>query len=125
MNVLDSSVLLAMILREPGWEEAEDWLEGSLLLTVNYLEVYQRLLALGRPSEEIAELLSELVFGVVPLDLTTARTAAELVPHTSRRGLSLGDRCCLALAKQMGGVAVTADRMWSGLRLDIPVHLIR
>jgi PIN domain nuclease of toxin-antitoxin system len=48
-----------------------------------------------------------------------------MVGHSRRRAL-LGDRACLALAADIpGGVAVTADRAWTELDLDVPVRLIR
>jgi len=40
-------------------------------------------------------------------------------------GLSLGDRACIALAEQTGGVAVTADRRWTDAALGIEIQLIR
>ena len=40
-------------------------------------------------------------------------------------GLSFGDRACLALAQRLGGTALTADRSWARLELDIRVEVIR
>ncbi len=56
------------------------------------------------------------------LDLETAEfnetqslKAAELRIQTKQFGLSLGDRCCLALAIEKNLPAVTADRTWANL----------
>ena len=54
-----------------------------------------------------------------------ALSAAALLPQTRRLGLSLGDRACLALARTRGKPAVTADRAWAELDVDITVRLIR
>ena len=54
-----------------------------------------------------------------------ALDTAELRRLTADHGLSLGDRACLALAKALGGTAVTADRNWTQIGLDIDVRLIR
>ncbi|MEV1295701.1 hypothetical protein [Pseudonocardia sp. NPDC049635] len=59
---------------------------------------------------------------IEPLD---AATAAKLCPATRTVGLSLGDRCCLALAARLDGPAITADQAWTGLDLDITVITIR
>ncbi len=42
-------------------------------------------------------------------------------------GLSLGDRACLALTRETGGIAYTTDRAWKtiGEEFDIPVRLLR
>ena len=52
-----------------------------------------------------------------------ARSSAEL--WGPGRGLSLGDRACLALAVSVDGVALTADHRWVDARLDVQVELIR
>jgi PIN domain nuclease of toxin-antitoxin system len=44
---------------------------------------------------------------------------------TRAGGLSLGDRACLALAKQRGAVAMTTDRAWAGLRIGVEVRVVR
>ena len=41
------------------------------------------------------------------------------------KGLSLGDRACLALASLTGRIVVTADRVWPELDLGIDIRLIR
>jgi PIN domain nuclease of toxin-antitoxin system len=46
-------------------------------------------------------------------------------PLTSTRGLSLGDRACLAVAKRLDAIAVTADRAWPELNHGVEVRLIR
>lgn len=49
-----------------------------------------------------------------PVTEADAERAAGLWTPTG--GLSLGDRCCLALARRLGASAIlTADRAWSGL----------
>ena len=77
---------------------------------------------------EIAEAW-EAVTGPVPLiaefDAEQARLAGELLLRTRSLGLSLGDRACLALAMVLKAPVYTADRIWKGLKLGVPIHVIR
>ncbi|MDP3523658.1 MAG: PIN domain-containing protein, partial [Hoeflea sp.] len=66
-----------------------------------------------------------LRFDVVPLDTETALLAGRLREATRGRGLSLGDRACLALAIRENAIALTADRNWADLDLPCKVELIR
>jgi ribonuclease VapC len=45
-----------------------------------------------------------------------ALLAAQLRPPTRKLGLSLGDRCCLALGHVQKAQVVTADRPWLKLK---------
>ena len=48
------------------------------------------------------------------------------LPRPSRsRGLSLGDRACLALGQQLALPVLTANRAWEGLDLETEVKLVR
>ncbi|MGH2630192.1 MAG: PIN domain nuclease [Actinomycetota bacterium] len=58
-----------------------------------------------------------------PFDMSAARSTAEL--WAAGRGLSLGDRACLALASEVDGVAMRADHRWAGDSLRVQVELIR
>ncbi|HZU68866.1 MAG TPA: hypothetical protein VFA09_16440, partial [Ktedonobacteraceae bacterium] len=42
---------------------------------------------------------------------------------TKHAGLSLGDRCCLALAQSRNLSVFTTDRQWANLSLDIQVRV--
>jgi PIN domain nuclease of toxin-antitoxin system len=50
------------------------------------------------------------------------RTTCEVVP----RRLSIGDRACLALARQLHVPAITAEKGWTGLGIaDLTATVIR
>jgi ribonuclease VapC len=49
---------------------------------------------------------------------------AGLRASTRTFGLSLGDRCCLALAQVRGAAVVTADQSWKKLK-GFDIKLIR
>ncbi len=55
-----------------------------------------------------------------------AELAGALRDIPGGRTLSLGDRCCLALAlREAGSEVLTADRAWGALDLPLQVRLLR
>ena len=125
--VLDASALLAMLLDERGGEKVTAALEGSAMTTVTLAEVAGHYTRRGVAEGDIHRLLDSLEIGRVLFDEDLAYGAAMLLPATSSVGLSLGDRACLALARRLGVVALTADRAWRKLprSLGIAVEVIR
>ncbi len=57
-------------------------------------------------------MLRPLPIRLVPLDAGSSCEAGMLCPTTREGGLPLGDRCCLALARPEGPLALTAERRW-------------
>ncbi len=125
--VLDSSAVLARIFDEPGAAAVQNFLEqGAILSTVNLAEVVSILRQSDWPIGTIESLVAQFDVKVIPFGRTTALATGDLWPNTRALGLSLGDRSCLALARELGLPAVTGDRAWA--RLDLPgveVRLIR
>ena len=124
--VLDASALLALLNQEEGGDKvAELVAAGATISAVNLSEVAAKLSLAGMPEAQIREALDPLGLDIVPFDLEQAYRAALLVGPTRAAGLSFGDRTCLALASQVGLPAVTADRAWRHLELDIQLQVIR
>ena len=123
--VLDSSVLPCLLFGEPGAERVEAVHRGAKMSTVNYAEVVTRLVDKGEYDAEARTDLADLEIDVVPLDRRTSELAGTLRADTRAGGLPLGDRCCLALARSAGAVALTADRAWAGVAAGVRVELLR
>ena len=127
MRVFDSSAVLALIFGEPGAELAARLMDqhDALISSVNHAEVLGKLLDRGLSADDVAAISQQLPLKVMPFTAEQAQLAAGLRPATRALGLSLGDRCCLALAQQQGGATVvTADRRWAGLA-GFDISLIR
>lgn len=114
-----------MLFGEPGAELVADTIAGGAATSaVNLSEVATVLVRHQRdPSKILGPVREQLA--VEPFGEADALAAAALCPKTAGKGLSLGDRACLALAQRLGVPAVTADQAWAQLGLDIRVMLIR
>jgi ribonuclease VapC len=123
--VLDASALLALLNAEKGADIVQGLLMDAIISTVNLAEVVTRLSAVGMPENEIRDTLALLGLEAAPFDEEQAFQAGLLYPHGRPYGLSLGDRACLALAQATGSAAVTADRAWEDLGLEVGIKLIR
>jgi ribonuclease VapC len=124
--VVDASVVIAYLRREPGWESLEGYLAGTCLIsTVNLTEVIGKLREKGVDPVTVEAILDQLGLTVVPFDELQARRAGELRVTTRSQGLSLGDRVCLALAGAQAVPAITTDSVWATLDVDIEVWVVR
>lgn len=125
--VVDSSAVAALILKEPGADEVERLIDGAVISAVNLAEAVTLFARRGIRAERIAELLDPLDLTVAALDRARAHAAGLLAPLTQRAGLSLGDRACLALARELEAPALTSDRAWLQVAeaLEVRVHLFR
>jgi len=123
--MLDASAALAMMLGEAGGDQVRERLGSSQISTVNLSEVVAKLQEAGVPDEVISSSLAELDIDVLAFDPSQAVRAGLLRASTRSIGLSLGDRACLSAAESCNAVAVTTDRAWGKLQLDIAVEVLR
>jgi len=126
--VLDASAVLAYLLDEPGKDAVlAAILEDSVMSTVNFAEVAARYVRGGAGSDVVADLRAQFPVPLIPFDDDLVEAVALLYPVASKAGLSLADRCCLALAAKLDRPAMTADRAWSRIagEIGVTVELIR
>lgn len=129
--VLDSSAILAHILKEPGGERVGALLDAldrgetveAALSSVNWCEVLTRLNRDNQAmaAQDLAALLAGIEF--VPFAREEADRAAEYAQ--SNRSLSLGDRACLALASARRATAWTTDRLWTRIKNAPDLEILR
>lgn len=125
MIAFDASALLAYLYREQGWDRVAEFADEACISAVNLSEVLGKFVRDGHDPVEVLGRIEVTSLEIVPFGTQQAALAAALVPATSARGLSLGDRACLALAASRGIPALTADRVWTELDLGITIRLIR
>ena len=119
MNTLvyDASALLAVVFDEPGAKAVLEHLAipGGEVSAVNWSEVGAKLTERGLPEADLPSELAAFGLDIIPFNETQAHLAAGLRPKTHKLGLSLGDRCCLALARLHDARVITADKAWQQL----------
>ena len=125
--VIDASAILAILFDEPGRGVALQYVSGAAVSTVTVAEVATRLADDGQDDADIREVVNGFAFEVHVFDGNEAFACAALRSSTRAKGLSLGDRACLALAKRLALPAVTADRAWSDVAdaAGVTIHHIR
>jgi len=116
-DILDASAVLAYLQNEKGKEKVEAILETSAIGRVNVTEVLTKLIEKGMSFENAKEIFDNLDLQIIEFDENQSLKAAELRLLNNHLGLSLGDRCCLALAILGNLPAVTADKNWAGLNV--------
>ncbi len=123
--VIDASAQLALVHAEPGADIVEALIPGALMSAVNWAEVVQKAVERDIDVDALRNNVRDLGLDIVPFTPADAELAATLWSETQNRGISLADRACLALAVTEQATAVTADRAWRTLPIDIAVELIR
>jgi ribonuclease VapC len=123
--VLDSSAILAVINREAGADRVLAVADGAVVSALIVAEVVSWMAVRAVPAGKIYDTLANFKLVVQPFHHTRAIAAGLLIVKTARRGLSLADRACLALAIELGLPVMTGDRVWSDFDLGIEIRLIR
>ena len=123
--VLDASAVLAVVHDERGADIVRAYLPGAYISAVNAAEVAAKLVDGGIDPHEAGRRLSRLGAQVMAFEPKDVIPGAWLRNTTRSAGLSLADRACLTLAQRLGLPALTADRQWSKLDLEVDVQQIR
>ena len=122
--VLDASALLALLRAEAGATKVAAVIDQAKMSAVNYAEVVSHYAKLDVAQNDIEAMLLPLPVEIIAVDRSLATIAGMLRPLTLAAGLSLGDRCCLALAKREELPAWTADKVWKTVAAATGVKVV-
>jgi ribonuclease VapC len=121
--VLDASALIALMDDEPGQDAVAAVLPGARMSAVNLAEVVSKLAERGMPAAQAHADALALGIDVTPFDAELALDVGDLRPVTRAAGLSLGDRCCLALARRLRVAVLTTEAHWMQLEEAVGVTI--
>lgn len=122
---LDTSAVLAVVFGELGADRVLPELAGGLISAVNVAEVTAKMVDRGFDWTAARAAVNRFGLAVSPFDGPLAYASGSLRDGARARGLSLGDRACLALAQREGARVLTADRAWAGLGIGVEIEVIR
>jgi ribonuclease VapC len=123
--VLDSSAVLAVLQLEKGADVVMDNLKEAAISAINLTEVATKLVEKGHTVAEARNAIAMLGMEVESVDERQSFAAAALRLETKVKGLSVGDRHCLALGAKLGSTVITADQNWKQVKIGVDVKLIR
>ncbi|WP_066658831.1 type II toxin-antitoxin system VapC family toxin [Sphingomonas sp. CCH9-E2] len=123
--VLDASAIIALALGERGGGVVAALAKGALMSAVNMSEFLQRMADRNVPHDDAAEQLARFEIDIVAFQHHHAIQAAAYRPLTRHLGLSLGDRACLALARERQSTILTADRRMAEANVGLDIRMIR
>lgn len=122
--VIDSSALLALIKKEPGYDRVQDAIDEAVVSPVILAECLGKAARYGLDPVSTEELLLAAGLRLSTVEISDIRLVAQLHARPDRN-ISLADRFCLALAMRLSLPLVTGDRPWAALSLPIELRFIR
>lgn len=125
MIVLDSSAVLAVLLKEPGADRVEDAFEQGVISAASLAEILSKALQRGFDLQGAYERIIAFDLEVYPVDEAQAILAAEISKAPRQLDLSLGDRLCVALAMTLQTELLTGDTGMSMFDAGIPITKFR
>lgn len=125
MIVLDSSAVLAVLLKERGAERVEAAFEEAVISAATLAEILTKAVQSGIASEAAYAVITNFGIEVSPVLPVHARIAAQISRAPRELDLSLGDRLCIALAISLNCELLTSDRGMAAFEAGIRISRFR
>ena len=124
--VLDSSALITLFAKEPGYKYVKQHMKYAVISSINIAEVYKYCIEVQKLTEEDCRNLIKLS-GIKIIDFCEAQAliSAAIIKETKQYGLSLGDRGCIALAMFKNCSILTCDQIWQKVKLEVEFVMAR
>lgn len=124
--LFDSSVIIAILKSEEGYQSCEQIVNKGAISTVNWDEVAGFLKKNNAPEDIIRQTLAKYPLKILPYEESLVVPTGPLAVGCQQLGLSLGDRACLATAMAYNLPVLTANPFWKELEkeLDITIGVI-
>jgi ribonuclease VapC len=123
--VVDSSVVLAKMFREPGGDALMAAIaDGSVMSDINRAEVINRLMRDGADPLTALASAEGVDLEAIPFSTEFLPAMTVMFPHAKRANLSLADCACLATARHLRLPALTADKAWAEIAGDVGVEVV-
>jgi PIN domain nuclease of toxin-antitoxin system len=124
--IFDSSALIMLFAKEPGYEIVKAHLNYAMISSVNVAEVYKYCIAVQKLSEDDCKSLIKLSdIKIIDFCDKQALITARMIDKTKHYGLSLGDRACIALAIMKNQPVLTCDKIWQKVDMGVQFILAR
>jgi ribonuclease VapC len=123
--IIDSSALIMAIYQEYSKIDLTAYFANSCMHHINVSEVIAVLIRDGMPEQASWEIVETTISETIATNFDQAKLAANIRVHNKEYGISTGDSFCLAAAKLLGHTVITADKVWTELKLDLKVICIR
>jgi PIN domain nuclease of toxin-antitoxin system len=124
--VFDSSALIMLFAKEPGYEQVRQHMKYAIISIINIAEVYKYCIDVQNLTEDDCKNLIKLT-GIKIIDFCEeqALITAKIIKQTKQYGLSLGDRGCIALAILGNYPILTCDKIWQKVDIDVQFIMAR
>lgn len=123
--LLDTSAIIALLKKEPGYEILEELISRSAISSVNLAELVSVLTRTGVLENEIDEIIKDIVPEIILFTEDIAIQTGKLIASTKEYGLSLGDRACIATGIILKLPIYSTDAIWSKLNLNCKINIIK
>jgi len=123
--LLDTSAIIALLKKEPGYETLEEVIANSSISIINLSELVSVLTRSGIAENEIDEIIKDIIPEVTPFNEDIAINTGKLIKQTKDFGLSFGDRACIATGIYYNMPVYTTDKVWKDLRTLAKVIVVR